>query len=74
MKEQGMLPPRPWQEKPLFISATSAVFEGYVPPEGDGKLSAISLGVRKKLIIVSLKGPINIKHIPFTSLGSKTRY
>ena len=48
MREQGMLPPRPWQEKPMVISSTAGVFEAYVPPEGDGKLSAISLGVRMR--------------------------
>jgi len=51
MKEQGMLPPRPWQEKPMIISSTAAVFEAYVPPEGDGKLSAISLGVRFQISV-----------------------
>jgi len=45
MKEQGLLPPRPWQERPTYISSTGGVFEPYIPPEGDGKLSAISLGV-----------------------------
>lgn len=45
MKEMGMLPPRPWTENPVFVSATSAIFEPYVPPEGDGKMLAISLGV-----------------------------
>ncbi len=45
MKEQGMLPPRAWMERPLMISATGGTFEAYVPPEGDGKLSALSLGV-----------------------------
>jgi hypothetical protein len=45
MKEEGLLPPRPWMERPLLITATSAVFEPYVPPEGDGKLSALTLGV-----------------------------
>ncbi len=40
-----MLPPRSWMERPVFVSATSTVFEPYVPPEGDGKLSALTLGV-----------------------------
>lgn len=40
-----MLPPRSWMERPVFVSATSSVFEAYVPPEGDGKLSALTLGV-----------------------------
>nr|CAG4649674.1 EOG090X0DDP [Scapholeberis mucronata]SVE93875.1 EOG090X0DDP [Scapholeberis mucronata] len=50
MKEQGVLPPRPWMEKPILISATSAVFEPYIPPEGDGKLSALSLGGAKQSV------------------------
>lgn len=45
MKEQGVLPPRPWTERPILITATGAVFEPYVPPEGDGKLSSLSFGV-----------------------------
>ncbi|XP_057375452.1 large ribosomal subunit protein mL45-like [Daphnia carinata] len=48
MKEQGMLPPRAWMERPLTISATGAVFEPYIPPEGDGKLSSLTLGGAKQ--------------------------
>ncbi|XP_062561941.1 large ribosomal subunit protein mL45 [Armigeres subalbatus] len=42
MKERGILPPRPWMERPFHISCTGGVFEPYVPPEGDGKMSAVS--------------------------------
>lgn len=42
MKERGILPPRPWLERPFHISCTGGVFEPYVPPEGDGKMSAVS--------------------------------
>ncbi|XP_068619963.1 large ribosomal subunit protein mL45 [Battus philenor] len=42
MKERGMLPPRPWVERPICISATGGVFEPYIPPEGDGKASIVS--------------------------------
>lgn len=45
MKEKGVLPPRPWQEKPIYISCTSGMFEQYVPPEGDGKVSSITAQV-----------------------------
>jgi len=48
MKELGVLPPRSWIEKPFFTSSTGGVFEAYVPPEGDGKLSALSLGRAKQ--------------------------
>lgn len=53
MKEQGILPPRSWMERPITISATGAVFEPYIPPEGDGKLSSLTLGVTK-LVFQSL--------------------
>ena len=36
---------RPWEEKPIYISCTGGTFEPYVPPEGDGKKSAITLPV-----------------------------
>ncbi len=42
MKERGILPQKPWMEKPVYISCTAGVFEPYVPPEGDGKFSAVS--------------------------------
>lgn len=46
LKEQGLLPPRPWMERQFFIHSTSGVFEPYVPPEGDGKISPVSKQVR----------------------------
>lgn len=45
MKEQGLLPPRPYNEREFFISSTGATFEPYVPPEGDGKVSMLSTAV-----------------------------
>jgi hypothetical protein len=42
MKKEGRLPPRQFQERPLNISATGAIFEQYVPPEGDGRMSTLS--------------------------------
>lgn len=42
MKERGLLPDRPWVDNPVYISSTASVFEPYVPPEGDGKVSAIT--------------------------------
>ncbi|XP_050510622.1 probable 39S ribosomal protein L45, mitochondrial [Diabrotica virgifera virgifera] len=42
LKEQGILPPRPWIERQYFIHSTGAIFEPYVPPEGDGKVSPVS--------------------------------
>lgn len=45
MKEHGLLPPRPWVETQFYISTTGGVFEPYVPPEGDGKISPITAQV-----------------------------
>ncbi|KAJ8930534.1 hypothetical protein NQ314_016647 [Rhamnusium bicolor] len=42
MKEHGLLPSRPWVERQFFIHSTGGVFEPYIPPEGDGKISPIS--------------------------------
>lgn len=48
MKEKGLLPPRPWMERPFYIACTGGIFEPYVPPEGDGKMSALSKGGAKQ--------------------------
>lgn len=45
LKEHGLLPSRPWIERQFYISCTGGVFEPYVPPEGDGKVSAITAQV-----------------------------
>lgn len=45
LKERGLLPNRPWQETPHYISCTGGIFEAYVPPEGDGKVSPITAQV-----------------------------
>lgn len=56
MKERGILPPRPWMERPFYISCTGGIFEPYVPPEGDGKRSAISKeGAKQKLEFLEKK-------------------
>jgi large subunit ribosomal protein L45 len=56
MKERGMLPPRPWMERPYEISSTADIFEPYVTPEGDGKASYISKeGAKQTAEIVSKK-------------------
>lgn len=49
LKKRGILPPRPWMERPFHISSTGGIFEAYVPPEDDGKKSLIfNLGARTK--------------------------
>ncbi|XP_055607688.1 probable 39S ribosomal protein L45, mitochondrial [Uranotaenia lowii] len=56
MKERGMLPPRPWMERPFYISCTGGVFEPYIPPEGDGKMSAVSKeGAKQKFELAEKK-------------------
>lgn len=50
LKEVGLQPPRPWVERQFFVSTTGSVFEPYIPPEGDGKVSAITAqGAKQKL-------------------------
>lgn len=57
MKERGVLPPRPWLERPFHISCTGGMFEPYVPPEGDGKKSIISTtGAKQKFEFLEKKG------------------
>jgi len=56
MKERGLLPDRPWSEKPFYISSTGGVFEPYIPPEGDGKVSFITpQGAKQKLEFIEKK-------------------
>lgn len=56
LKERGLLPPRPWVERPYYISSTGGMFEPYVPPEGDGKRSTLSKdGVKQKYELLEKK-------------------
>lgn len=56
LKERGLLPPRPWVERPYYISSTGGIFEAYVPPEGDGKRSSLSKdGVKQKYELLEKK-------------------
>lgn len=45
LKKMGLQPHKFWNERVFYVSNTGAVLEPYVPPEGDGKLSAVSVGV-----------------------------
>jgi len=56
MKKRGILPPRPYMERPFYISATGGIFEPYVPPEGDGKKSSITGVLKEKAEFVEKKG------------------
>ncbi|KAK8780492.1 hypothetical protein V5799_018166 [Amblyomma americanum] len=42
MKEEGVAPDRPWNERPMVIACSGGVFEPYLPPEGDGKVSLLT--------------------------------
>lgn len=44
-KEKGIQPTRPWTEKPFSIDSSPGVMDEYIPPEGDGKLSALNAAV-----------------------------
>lgn len=50
MKEKGIKPVRPWQERPIYVSSTTSTFEPYVPPEGDGKVSTLSAAGAKQTV------------------------
>ncbi|KAA0203935.1 hypothetical protein HAZT_HAZT009287 [Hyalella azteca] len=56
MKQRGLHPFRPWNERPINISCTPSVFEPYVPPEYDGKLSIASKdGAKQKFEFMEKK-------------------
>ncbi|KAL1501797.1 hypothetical protein ABEB36_007056 [Hypothenemus hampei] len=56
LKQSGVLPTRPWQEHPFSITSTGQIFEAYVPPEGDGKVSPITVqGAKQSLQFLEKK-------------------
>jgi len=57
MKQRGVLPHRPWQERPLTMSCTMATIDQYVPPEGDARASLVSKeGARQSMTSMGNKG------------------
>lgn len=59
MKERGVAPPRPYMERPFFISCTGGIFEAYVPIEGDGvweKAGGMKGMAKEKLQFLEKKG------------------
>jgi len=56
MKERGIMPPRPYMERPFYISSTGGTFEPYVPPEGDGKASSVKGVAKAKFEFLEKKG------------------
>lgn len=56
MKEMGVLPPRPWMERPFHVSSTGTLIDPYVPPEGDGKMSMVTTaGAKQKVEFIEKK-------------------
>lgn len=41
MKERGVVPPNPWEEREVFASCTMSLMEPYEPYEADGKSSSL---------------------------------
>lgn len=57
LKKDGKLPPRTFQERPINISNTGAIFEPFIPPEGDGRSSVVSKeGVKQRYTELEKKG------------------
>ncbi|XP_039282618.1 probable 39S ribosomal protein L45, mitochondrial [Nilaparvata lugens] len=57
MKELGIFPVYFPRERPVYLSSTSGVFEAYVPPEGDGKVSKITKeGAKQTWEFIEKKG------------------
>lgn len=50
MKEKGVYPPQNVMERPYFLSTSGDIFDPYVPPEGDGKISFITKEVKPLLL------------------------
>ena len=55
MKKLGIAPMKSYSEKPTYISSTGVIMDQYVPVEGDGKASLISLTGTKQVKTVKLK-------------------
>lgn len=50
LQKLGMQPVRPWHERPMYVASTTSIYEPYLPPEGDGKVSSLNTAVRVILI------------------------
>lgn len=57
MKRMGMFPAKNTMETQFFMASTGAVFDPYVPPEGDGRSSLLSKeGAKERMSLVTGKG------------------
>ena len=50
LKEKGVAPPNPWDEREIFHPCTMTVFEPYVPRETDGKSSSLLDKIKSPLV------------------------
>lgn len=41
MKEAGVVPHRPWNERPIMLMSTNDIMDEYVPPPSDGSHSLV---------------------------------
>ncbi|XP_066588085.1 large ribosomal subunit protein mL45-like, partial [Prorops nasuta] len=55
-KKYGILPHAPWVEKQMIFNCTNTVFDSYIPPEGDGKVSLVSRkGAKDNIMFIQEK-------------------
>ncbi|KAG1683307.1 putative 39S ribosomal protein L45, mitochondrial [Nymphon striatum] len=67
MKAKGIVPPFKWSERTMFVSCTAGVFEQYVPPEGDGKKSIVSMEGAKQIASQVEKREVNNSNMTCSS-------
>ena len=48
-KKEGMKPRSSFEYKPFIVNASGEIFSEYVPPEGDGKKTILSVEVKKNI-------------------------
>lgn len=49
LKEKGIAPPNPWEERSMYAPSTELIFKPYEPPEGEGKSSSLIDKVKRPL-------------------------
>lgn len=49
MKEKGIVPPNPWDEREVYSPCTMSLIEPYKPQEGDGKSSSLLKSIKAPL-------------------------
>lgn len=49
LKEKGVAPPNPWNERSIFSPCTEMILKPYEPPEGDGRSSSLIDKVKSPL-------------------------